>query len=191
MIDSVIVLFLLTLLDFRYCTIRPRYVGTSELPQSALYKGHWQVIDAVARSAHQPITPDETFVSLDGYRMGLNSVGVRMSFEYEDCELLHIRHLTAGIRTGMDKCLLHDQLGFNIHVPEEVKASENTTEFSVNSTTTRNINTTANHTLGLESEQFEGVHVIFIGDSVMRFVRFFFLKLVRGSFDIKVTMVSS
>lgn len=124
--------------------------------------------------------------------MGLNSVGVRMSFEYEDCELLHIRDLTAGIHgRGMDKCLLHDQLGFNIHIPEEVKASENITESGVNSTTTSNIHTTANHTLELESEQFEGVHVIFIGDSVMRLVRFFFLKLVRGSlFGMKVTMVS-
>ena len=164
---------------------------TESDPQSALYKGHWQVIDAVARSAHQPITPDETLVSLDGYRMGLNSVGVRMSFEYEDCELLHIRDLTAGIRgSGMDKCLLHDQLGFNIHIPEEVKASENITESGGNNTTTNNINTTANHTLALESGQFEGVHVIFIGDSVIRLERFFFLKLVRGSFGMKVTMVS-
>ena len=35
--------------------------------------------------------------------MGLNSVGVRMSFEYEDCELLHIRDLTAGIHGSAEE----------------------------------------------------------------------------------------
>jgi len=54
---------------------------TESSPQSALYKGHWQAIDHVARFSHQPISPDENMVSLDGYRMGLNSVGVRMRYD--------------------------------------------------------------------------------------------------------------
>jgi len=144
-----------------WCT-RSQLTETS--PHSALYKGHWQVIDNVARSSHQPLTPDETMVSLDGYRMGLNSVGVRMRYEYEDCELIHIQDLAGGINGGMDSCL-EKHLGFHIRnqTLEDVDYDDN----------------------------FEGVHVILVGDSVMRLTNFFFHKLVRGSSGIKTTFIET
>ena len=156
---------------------------TESSPQSALYKGHWEVIDTVARLSHQPLTPDETQVSLDGYRMGLNSVGVRMAFEYEDCELIHIRDLAGGFHGGMDVCF-NEHLGFNIPIRE--RWIDNSTE-SANQTTLA-IDDNGNNS---EDINFEGVHVIFIGDSVMRLTRYFFLKLVKWSRGIKVTMIET
>ncbi|KAL7542866.1 hypothetical protein ACHAXR_012153 [Thalassiosira sp. AJA248-18] len=181
-----------------WCTLNQL---TETTPQSALYKGHWQVIDNVARSSHQPLTPDETVVSLDGYRMGLNSVGVRMRYEYNDCELIHIRDIFGGISGGLDKCL-QEQLGFNIHFGNGI-ADDSLAEISNNHTTDARNNITgiingdssssANQTLGgvNEDDNFEGVHVIFIGDSVMKLVRGFFAKLVRGSFGIKTTFLET
>jgi len=152
---------------------------TESSPQSALYKGHWEVIDTVARLSHQPLTPDETQVSLDGYRMGLNSVGVRMAFEYEDCELIHIRDLAGGFHGGVDVCF-NEHLGFNI--PLRDRWLDNSTE-AANQTTLAIDND--------DNSTFEGVHVIFIGDSVMRLTRYFFLQLVKWSRGIKVTMIET
>ena len=155
---------------------------TESSPQSALYKGHWEVIDTVARLSHQPLTPDETQVSLDGYRMGLNSVGVRMAFEYEDCELIHIRDLAGGFHGGVDVCF-NEHLGFNI--PLRDRWLDNSTEAA--NQTTLAIDNDGNST----NINFEGVHVIFIGDSVMRLTRYFFLQLVKWSRGIKVTMIET
>ena len=155
---------------------------TESTPQTALYKGHWQVIDNVARSSHQPLTPDETMVTLDGYRMGLNSVGVRMSYEYEDCDLIHIRDIIGGIKSGMDKCLA-EQFGFTIQVPDvDVDGmNDNITDAGIYPLSS----------LNNEADEFEGVHIIFIGDSVMKLVMGFFRKLVNGSFGIKVTFIET
>lgn len=165
---------------------------TESSPESALYKGHWQVIDNVAHSSHHPLTPDETTVSLDGYRMGLNSIGVRMRYVHEDCELIHIRDLLSAISGGMDRCL-HEQLGFNIHIGggdsgmDELRGSISDAADGVDSSSIvdqarKDVN---------EDDTFEGVHVIFIGDSVMRLVRSFFLKLIRGSRGFKVTFIET
>ena len=174
--------------DKPWCTISQL---TETSPQSALYKGHWQVIDTVARLSHKPLTPDETQVSLDGYRMGLNSVGVRMSFEYEQCDLIHIRDIAGGLNGGLDKCL-NDHLGF--HIPQ---VSENSTQgdWESNELPDRAMisgdGAPTNQTNVYDENNFEGVHVIFIGDSVMRLVRYFFLRLVGGSIGFKVTLIET
>jgi len=93
----------------------------------------------------------------------------------------------------MDKCL-EKQFGFDIRAPYidnglAIEMSDNSTDAGNNS----NVSSIANETLGGVNDEvsFEGVHVIFIGDSVMRLVRFFFLKLVQGSFGIKVTFIET
>jgi len=163
---------------------------TETSPQSALYKGHWQVIDNVARSFHNPLTPDGTMVSLDGYRMGLNSVGVRMRYEYEDCELIHIREIMGGFSGGMDKCF-QEWLGFNLRLRN---VGDNSTNMSSNRTIAGQ-NSMANGAEKVEplrqDDRFEGIHVIFIGDSVMKLVMGFFSKLVRDSFSVKVSFLET
>lgn len=132
---------------------------TEQSATSSLTAGHWQVIDHVGRLDHQPLTPDETFVSLDGYRMGLNSIGVRMQYEYEDCELMHIRDIVGNEQIGhvMGRCLHH--LGY---LDEQ--------------TISRDVS--ANRSIPID---FNGVNVIFIGDSVMKLEMGFFIKLLGGS----------
>ena len=49
--------------------------------------------------------------------MGLNSIGIRMTYEYEECELIHIHDLVGIIYEGMDSCLVA-QLGFKFHGDE-------------------------------------------------------------------------
>lgn len=269
---------------------------TETSPSSALYKGHWRVVDHVARSSHQPLTSDETDVSIDGYRMGLNSIGVRMTYDYEECELIHIRDLVGTIYRGMDSCL-EAQLGFQFHgargdnridegenendrdtgemnatiiADKEMRrrlaglggnlsdagmiiathanidetrinhvgeaANSNTTvndtriglaglrgnnnedgsnaknialggkrtssDESINrNNAAGNINPTANSPVDTneiqnntninEVDNFEGIHVIFIGDSVMKLVMSFFYKLVERTSGIKVTFIET
>jgi hypothetical protein len=133
---------------------------TEQSSISSLTVGHWQVIDHVGRSIHQPLMRDDTLVSLDGYRMGLNSLGVRMQYEYEECELMHIRDIVGNVDEGighvMDRCL--DKLGY---LNDQTALARNGTH-SVN------------------SDNFYGVHVIFIGDSVMKLEMGFFIKLLGG-----------
>lgn len=160
---------------------------TESSPESALYKGHWQVIDNVAHSSHHPLTPDETTVSLDGYRMGLNSIGVRMRYVYEDCVLIHIRDLLSAISGGMDRCL-HDQLGFNIHTGGSSSGVDELSDNISDAADGIASSSTVNQAM---KDIFEGIHVIFIGDSVMRLVRFFFLKLISGSRGFKVTFIET
>ncbi|KAL7462192.1 hypothetical protein ACHAXS_002583, partial [Conticribra weissflogii] len=141
---------------------------------SSLYKGHWQVIDHVARSLHQPLTPDEIGVTLDGYRMGLNSVGVRMQYTFEDCELLRIRDIFDGLTDGtghiIERCLN--------------KLNHDRTNYTVSRNYDFDIAKKNNGTVGLGSAvgrrvgAFKGIHVIFIGDSVMKLEMGFFIKLV-------------
>ena len=256
---------------------------TESSPTSALYKGHWRVVDHVARSSHEPLTTDETVVSIDGYRMGLNSIGVRMTYDFDECELIHIRDLVGAIYRGMDSCL-EAQLGFRFHgdrgdsrlIDEDdsdsdagdvidaiiaanatrrrlaelgsthsdagdinaTNITENTTRLgltglrgsgseasNINATIveadrTRNspaeIRTSSNETgdgtdatngpidrvreIANEIQQetninkdddFEGIHVIFIGDSVMKLVMSFFYKLVERTSGIKVTFIET
>lgn len=147
---------------------------TDSSPLSSLSKGHWQVIDHVARSSHQPLTPDETGVTLDGYRMGLNSVGVRMQYTFEDCELLRIRDIFDGMTDGtghiIERCL--DNLKYD---------RPNNTTFSRHDFDIEQQN---NGTVGLDLaigrrvDAFNGIHIIFIGDSVMKLEMGFFTKLV-------------
>lgn len=281
-----------------WCTVSQL---TDSSPVSALYKGHWRVIDHVARVSHQPVTSDETDVSMDGYRMGLNSVGVRMTYDYEECELIHIRDLIGAIHGGMDKCL-ETKLGLKFHAGGEddrfagmhgsysnaryidgtnltinetrhrlaglrgdisdsrrsynSKGTANGTRGEIpglggnktdigdnnvtirtfndtrvglagpgedNSDTTSDINATsatengtrgslaemrANHSGAgyipatenngliiqqdtIEDDNFEGIHVIFIGDSVMKLVMSFFFKLVERTSIIKVTFIET
>lgn len=272
---------------------------TESSPASALYKGRWRVVDHVARSSHQPLTSDETDVSIDGYRMGLNSIGVRMTYEYEECELIHIRDLVGVIHGGMDSCLkslvgfkFHDDRGENRVIDDNLHDSDNNSvggaiiavndtrrqlallggnysgkdimnetnvvvesrikQWGVSSTT----NTTANEIRGglagrrdytngngtstkyvaidrnnsnpdvdrasnndsgeitttknrpinmarasadkiqhvtniIGDDYFEGIHVIFIGDSVMKLVMSFFYKLVERTTTIKVTFIET
>mmetsp|Transcript_20086 Transcript_20086/g.41714 ORF Transcript_20086/g.41714 Transcript_20086/m.41714 type:complete len:778 (+) Transcript_20086:103-2436(+) len=147
---------------------------TDSSPLSSLSKGHWQVIDHVARSSHQPLTPDESGVTLDGYRMGLNSVGVRMQYSFEDCELLRIRDIFDGMTDGtghiFERCL--DNLNYD---------RSNITNFSRYDFDIEKQN---NGTVGLDLaigrrvDSFNGIHIIFIGDSVMKLEMGFFTKLV-------------
>ena len=134
---------------------------TEQSAVSSLTSGYWHVIDHVGRAMHQPLTPDDALVSLDGYRMGLNSLGVRMQYEFERCELMHIRDIIGnpneGISHAMGRCL-HD-LGF-LH--DESIFSD------------KSMNATGTH-------YFNGIDVIFIGDSVMKLEMSFFVKLLGGS----------
>lgn len=149
---------------------------TESSPQSSLSKGYWQVIDHVARSSHRPLTPDETGVSLDGYRMGLNSVGVRMHYLYAECELIHIRDIVGDASKGngqLNQCL--STLGYVDNVVTE--ASGNHSYAGI----VRFANDTINQTTSNIDADFNGIQVIFIGDSVMKLEMGFFQKLVGGS----------
>ncbi|KAL3817554.1 hypothetical protein ACHAXA_010573 [Cyclostephanos tholiformis] len=166
---------------------------TESSPESSLYKGHWQVIDKVAHMSHHPLTPDETTVSLDGYRMGLNSLGVRMRYVHEECELIHIRDLLGAISGGLDRCL-HEQLGFNIPITSDDDGGmDGPSGDTSNAADDEDSNSIVNQARvsATGDGKFEGVHVIFIGDSVMRLVRFFFLKLIGGSRGFKVTFIET
>ena len=172
---------------------------TETSTESALYKGYWQVIDNVAHMSHQQLTPDETSVSLDGYRMGLNSLGLRMQYVYTDCELIHIHDLAGAITDGgMDQCL-NENLDFNIIDNSISFVDIGTVDVKDNTSATANVIATKS-IIGNEQERsssiyedkiFEGIHVIFIGDSVMRLVMSFFLKLVHKSRGFKVTFIET
>ena len=98
--------------------------------------------------------------------------------------MIHIRDIFGGISGGMDRCL-NEHLGFDIRLAE----MGNGTDAGANATENNSVNETIN---GLDEERsFEGVHVIFIGDSVMKLVMGFFSKLVHGSFGIKVTFIET
>ncbi len=256
---------------------------TESSPISALFKGHWRVVDHVARASHQPLTSDETLVSIDGYRMGLNSIGVRMTYDYEECELIHIRDLVGAIYGGMDSCL-EAHLGFTIHgdrgVSRPIDDDENDNDIdtineaviavkgsrrrlailranqsdasSIMNATNVDVeihnNVTAgvrgyNNKVGVSADngsingthsspdymrmmnndvgvinattsisvdraradaneirhiakingdkKFEGIHVIFIGDSVMKLVMSFFYKLVERTSGLKVSFIET
>ena len=132
---------------------------TENSADSSLASGYWHVIDHVGRTVHTQLTPDDALVSLDGYRMGLNSLGVRMQYDFEKCELMHIRDIIGDPREGtshvMGRCLR--DLGF-LH------------DESIFSDLSRNVSGTQN-----------GIDVIFIGDSVMKLEMGFFVKLLGGS----------
>ncbi|KAL7522755.1 hypothetical protein ACHAWX_007483 [Stephanocyclus meneghinianus] len=151
---------------------------TETSPRSSLTAGHWRVIDHVGRSSHHPLTPDDASVSLDGYRMGLNSVGVRMQYVYEECELMHIRDIVGDASEGgrghvMDACW--SELGY---VDEPA-------DFGVGA---KNGNVSANPMSAAgEDDNFQGVNVIFIGDSVMKLELGFFTKLLAGSMTAHAT----
>ncbi|KAL3796875.1 hypothetical protein HJC23_008828 [Cyclotella cryptica] len=138
---------------------------TETSPLSSLTAGHWRVIDHVGRSIHHPLTPDEASVSLDGYRMGLNSLGVRMQYVYEECELMHIRDIVGDGRGHVMKACLRE-LGYLDEVLVEAKnQSGAASPMSVSE----------------EHDNVHGVDVIFIGDSVMKLEMGFFTKLLGGS----------
>jgi hypothetical protein len=176
-----------------WCTLSQLTETTTE---SALYKGYWQVIDNVAHMSHAQLTPDETSVSLDGYRMGLNSLGYRMRYVYTDCELIHIHNLARAtmIDGGMDQCL-NENLDFNI-IHNRSIVDSGTVNAEDNTFTTANVigNVNVNKQERgsvYKDKIFEGIHVIFIGDSVMRLVMSFFLKLVHKSHGFKVTFIET
>ena len=119
-----------------------------------------------------------------------------MRYEYEDCELVHIRDIAGGISGGIDTCL-KEMLGFNIIRLGDVgngSADMNGNRIE-NSTANSNGNSSVNQTLESgsndDNKSFEGVHVIFIGDSVMKLEMGFFSKLVHGSFGIKISFIET
>ena len=135
---------------------------TETSPGASLYKGHWQVTDIVARAEHFPISNDELLVSLDGYRMGVNSVGVRMGYVYEDCEPLHVKDIVQDEHL-VTKCLAKLGMVSNL---TGVQAHESVEE---------------NVTSSVDDAFDEGIHIIFVGDSVMKLEWSFFNRLLRGS----------
>ena len=146
---------------------------TEQSPISSLNVGHWQIIDHVARSNHNPLTPDDTGVSLDGYRMSLNSLGVRMQYVYEDCELMRISDIVGSANEGtshvMGRCLHHlgfldDPNAFHRYTYDESRS-------------------TSPHVAVLD--------VIFIGDSVMKLEMGFFIKLLGGSDIVNCTFIET
>ena len=51
-------------------------------------KGRWKVVDNVRTKYHRQITPDGNGVSYLGYQHGLNSLGVKMKYDNNDCKVL-------------------------------------------------------------------------------------------------------
>ena len=135
---------------------------TETSPDTSLHKGHWKVTDIVARAEHFPISNDELLVSLDGYRMGVNSVGVRMGFVYEDCETLHVKDIVQGEHV-LTTCLAKLGMASNLTGVETYESVEENVTSSVD-------------------DAFDvGIHIIFVGDSVMKLEWSFFNRLLRGS----------
>jgi hypothetical protein len=167
---------------------------TETSPTSGLYAGHWRVIDKVGHSSHRPLTPDEASVSLDGYRMGLNSLGVRMGYVREGCELIRVHDLVnvmTGGGGGMDGCL-GESLGINVARVGDIDVGSTDETDGDESDDVASNGIVDRSTRDIDGNVvFEGVHVIFIGDSVMRLVRFFFLKLIGGSRGFKVTFIET
>jgi len=135
---------------------------TETSPGTSLNKGHWKVTDIVARAEHFPISNDELLVSLDGYRMGVNSVGVRMGYVYEGCEPLHVKDIVQGEHI-LTKCLAKLGMATNLTGVETQESVEE------------------NVTSSVDDAFDEGLHIIFVGDSVMKLEWSFFNRLLRGS----------
>lgn len=142
---------------------------TEQSPTSSLNIGYWQIIDHVARSNHNPLTPDDTRVSLDGYRMSLNSLGVRMQYVYEDCELMHISDIVGNANEGtshaMGRCFHH------LSFLDDLNRFHQSTE------------SISPHAAVLD--------VIFIGDSVMKLEMGFFIKLLGRSDMVNCTFIET
>jgi len=51
-------------------------------------KGRWKVVDNVRTKFHRQITPDGNGVSYLGYQHGLNSLGVKLKYDNNDCKVL-------------------------------------------------------------------------------------------------------
>ena len=73
---------------------------------SGMTKGRWMVIDNIRTKYHRIITPNNgTGVSLLSYQHGLNSLGVKLRYENNDCKLLNY----AGVNRGIDGVHLVDK----------------------------------------------------------------------------------
>ena len=51
-------------------------------------RGRWKVVDNVRTKYHRQITPDGNGVSYLGYQHGLNSLGVKLKYDNNDCRVL-------------------------------------------------------------------------------------------------------
>jgi len=51
-------------------------------------RGRWKVVDNVRTKYHRQITPDGNGVSYLGYQHGLNSIGVKLKYDNNDCKVL-------------------------------------------------------------------------------------------------------
>ena len=125
---------------YRICTKDQLSENTLE---GALYKGQWKVKDSIriAKDRHEiPIT-------LEGYKVGLNSLGIYTDYEFSDCHLLSKIH-PKGKNHLMDKCL--------------------------------------------ENVNIERLHIIFIGDSVLKLEKDYFTNLVKSAkSQVKITRLST
>ena len=72
-------------------------------------KGRWKVVDNVRTKYHRQITPDGNGVSYLGYQHGLNSLGVKMRYDNNDCRVLTYARANRdadGIHL-VNRCLSH------------------------------------------------------------------------------------
>lgn len=70
-------------------------------------KGRWKVVDNVRTKYHRQITPDGNGVSYLGYQHGLNSLGVKLKYENNDCRVLTYARANRDAEGAhlVDRCL--------------------------------------------------------------------------------------
>ena len=111
--------------------------------EGALYKGQWKVKDSMRTAKDRQEVP----ITLEGYKVGLNSLGIYTDYEFSDCHLLSKIH-RKGKNHLMDKCL--------------------------------------------ENVNIERLHIIFIGDSVLKLEKDYFTNLVKSAkSQVKITRLST
>ncbi len=72
---------------------------TENILEGALYKGQWKVKDSIRVAKERQERP----ISMDGYKIGINSLGIFTDYEFSDCRLLSNIN-RKGEKHLMDKC---------------------------------------------------------------------------------------
>ena len=120
---------------------------------SAITKGRWRVIESVRSQFYHPATKEEDDgrVSLMGYQASFNSLGLKMNYFLNDCALLPSRLIFSANNDGL-------------HLIDKCL---------------KDVGIWNTHGKGMPGN--ERIHVIFIGDSVMRKEKKFFEIFLNGS----------
>ena len=140
-----------------FCTVEQL---TETTPDSALRKARWRLVDSVRYKHHKTVvmpggsggkdrkmssTTVSNHISLLGYQHGLNSIGTKWNYAYNDCTLMSYSRMQRFDKTRtkhiFDICLAEDQ-GGQVEGQQQAQVQE-------------------------QMQPQQKLHVIFVGDSMM------------------------